>query len=158
MNKIAELKSYNNFRAFLYRALKGGAMHRDKLICHLFKCCVNEFGVMRENTAIITKAMYFPNGPGFNDWINRLHKAGVLNRVKYRKCSRYTLGPAAIKYLEMIYCENEGKKMEIKQELHELNQKMELIVSMLTPEQKKEIPDRHLKLVSKTLDVHQTIS
>jgi len=143
-------------------------MHRDKLINHLYKCFVNDFGVMRDNTAIVTKAIYFPDSVGFSDWINRLHKAGVLNRVKYRKCSKYTLGHNGVKYLNMIYQEMiandskpiyrhnvsldsqgiEGKEMDkLQTEISEMNERLNLIVSMLTPEQKLEIPKRHLKLV-----------
>ncbi len=143
-------------------------MHRDKLIKHLYRCFVNEFGVLRENTAIITKKMYFPKGVGFSDWINRLHAAGVLNRVRNRRCSKYELGDKGIKYLQMMYQESVALEKEasyiadetadmsgtqevtvegLQKEIITMNEKLELIISMLTPEQIKEIPERHLKLV-----------
>lgn len=123
---------------------------------------------MRSNTAIITKAIYFPKTIGFNGWVNSLHRAGVLNRVKYRKCSKYTLGANGVKYLSMIYEESIAKQEQanytdvetlaaqgikendmekLQEEISEMNEKLKLIVSMLTPEQKLEIPTQHLKLV-----------
>tara|TARA_R100000742_G_C4189834_1_gene22277 strand:+ start:63 stop:530 length:468 start_codon:yes stop_codon:yes gene_type:complete len=144
---LTEYKSYGAFRQYLFRKLGGGAMSRDKLIAHLYLVFVNDFGVNTNKKIYLTKSMYFPKSVGFRDWINRLHNASIVHRTSNIDRSLFSVGAKGIFYLDKIY--NEGIQMKsensLKNEVSQMHDKIDLLVSMLDKEQKKKIP--FLKIV-----------
>lgn len=115
--RISQLKSYNALRTFLFRKLKGGEMHRDKLINRLYSFFVNDFGV-RNDLPMTIRADQFFKGTGFRAWINRLHLAGIVDRVKGRRCSMYRLGAVGLKYLRKIYSEMQAGLVQDKENVY----------------------------------------
>lgn len=173
--KISQLKSYNSFRSFLYRKLRGcRALHLDSLIKYLVKsfCDDTFFSLISDQTTYITKKNFFGKESGFREWINTLHHAGVVHRVG-RVSSVFRLGVSGKKYLNKILNEiklgieqnkeelykpdkavNEGaSEMEkLRKELQELDDRFnqvianqEKMIAMMTPEQKEKAC--HLRIV-----------
>ena len=164
--KISQLKSFQNFKKFLQRKLKGCLKQRGaKLINHLYSAFCSGYQVEKGFTYITAK-QYFGKVSGFRVWINALFNAGVVQRVGGIRSSRFRLGAVGRKYLQKIFDErlalnetefykeditvvNKPKGVEvdvIMEELKRLREKMDTVLGMLTPEQEQEV-ERHLKLV-----------
>lgn len=107
---ISQLKSHANFKKYLQRSVKCGEVHAAKLIKHLYEDLVNEpFGVDINETTWIVARQYFQDRVGFAEWVQYLFVAGVIERLRAKRCSQYKLGRKGQAYLQKIFEESQNQ-------------------------------------------------
>lgn len=105
---LTQLNSYNTFKIFLQRKLKGHKVFARKLIRQLCEDLIDPiFGPNRNLTTFITAKQYFGTDTGFVDWIQILFDCQIIQRIRTKRCSEYRLSGKGHRYLTMIFDEHE---------------------------------------------------
>lgn len=149
--RISQLKSYQAFRIFLRRVLKGcSQLHVDKLIKHLYNSYVNDFGVDRGRTATLTKIQFFGDKKGMGRWLKALDKALVIRRTR-KNASTFYLSSKGVEYFQKMYKETIVIQ---KQEVYTAEQKP--VVSTDTEQPKGKKMDKALKIIATLTATNQS--
>ncbi len=105
---LPQLKSYENFKKFLQRKLRGHKVFARKLIRQLCEDLIDPiFGPNQNLTTFITAKQYFGTEKGFVDWIQILFECRIIQRIRTKRCSEYRLSAKGHQYLTRIFDEHE---------------------------------------------------